>query len=826
MNTYFLLPLLGELLVKSTVVLLLGAFIVRIWSGASAAQRHFVWLAAILVLLLLPLTRLMTPRWKVPIERPMRISLPVALTQPAPLAESPGGPALRENIRQGRAWPLVDWRAVLLGAWLAGGIAVTSYRLLGSWRLRQLKKHSTPMAGPREFELAQSALEELRIDSQVAVRISDQCRVPVTWGIRRPVLLLPSEALGWSEARLTAALRHEAGHIRRRDYLVRWLAHVACALYWPNPLVWLAARSLRLAQEQATDDLVLRAGTSPEEYAAQLFDSARTVAAHGLFARHAVAMATPSTLEKRVLAIVDAQRDRRPLSSAAVTVGCLLVSLTLAVCTAAQLRGADSPPAPGAPAAGPNGRQIMIEAKFVQIPADPAETEGWLRLPAEKAVFTDLQFQDIARSLNSRKDVDILAAPRVVTTSKRSAVIEVGRDFRYPKNWVKDSDGSWKPTEFETKKIGVTLDVRPEIRADGSIELQLKPGVVEFAGIIDLDKGKGLAEVADASKPGAGLMAQRAPELPPGKRSTPFFFEREMQTAIVLRSGETAILTGMKEAGEAKPFETVASTRKLVVFVSASIVDPATAKEIDAAAPRLTPAQRAAQIIIPKVAFQDAPLTECVGSLRRMSGALSPDGQELNIILKPAAGAGSTITLILTNVPLAEVLRYVAELAGLELVAQPEALVLRTPENRAPASIPSNDPEIRGRDLTGSSGKSSQAGGSERPGDPGSGAKPPVARWVPGKPGFVTSPYEAYRGWIDVRGFPEGTEIKDPYSGKSFLVPALPAPEAGKPEPLPPPNLLQQPPKDSRIEGRAGIELRQANPAVDRLPIARRPGGI
>ena len=40
-----------------------------------------------------------------------------------------------------------------------------------------------------------------------------------------------------------------------------------------------------------------------------------------------------------------------------------------------------------------------------------------------------------------------------------------------------------------------------------------------------------------------------------------------------------------------------------------------------------------------------------------------------------------------------------------------------------------------------------------------------------GKPGFVFSPYDQYKGYIDVRGFPPGTEVKDPYSGKSFLVP-------------------------------------------------------
>ena len=42
---------------------------------------------------------------------------------------------------------------------------------------------------------------------------------------------------------------------------------------------------------------------------------------------------------------------------------------------------------------------------------------------------------------------------------------------------------------------------------------------------------------------------------------------------------------------------------------------------------------------------------------------------------------------------------------------------------------------------------------------------------VPNKPGFVTSPYSPKAGYVDVRGFPSGTEVKDPYSGKIFLTP-------------------------------------------------------
>jgi hypothetical protein len=47
----------------------------------------------------------------------------------------------------------------------------------------------------------------------------------------------------------------------------------------------------------------------------------------------------------------------------------------------------------------------------------------------------------------------------------------------------------------------------------------------------------------------------------------------------------------------------------------------------------------------------------------------------------------------------------------------------------------------------------------------------PTAKPVPGKPGYVFSPFDPSGGYVDVNGYTSGSKVKDPYSGKIFLVP-------------------------------------------------------
>ena len=90
-----------------------------------------------------------------------------------------------------------------------------------------------------------------------------------------------------------------------------------------------------------------------------------------------------------------------------------------------------------------------------------------------------------------------MSAPKVTTKSGQRATIQIVREFRYPTEYdlpqVTQTPGSiytpatpTTPTSFETKPVGITLEVEPTVGPDGyTIDLILSPRVVEFDGFIN-----------------------------------------------------------------------------------------------------------------------------------------------------------------------------------------------------------------------------------------------------------------------------------------------------------------------------------------------------
>ncbi|MBM3745244.1 MAG: hypothetical protein FJW34_05560 [Acidobacteria bacterium] len=296
---------------KGTVVLgaaFLGSLLLR---RASASTRHLLWTLALASVLLLPVLSGLLPDWEAPV-------LPRA---PEVLA-GPGG-----AVPLDRAPATPNWPKLAAAVWAGGALLILARLLLGMARLRRVARRALSVEDPEWLDLLEESSRRLKIVVAVRLLESREVALPMTWGLRRPVVLLPGDVEQWPRERRQVVLVHELAHVKRRDCLTQILAQAACALHWFNPLAWAAARRCAIERERACDDRVLEAGTRASEYAGHLLDMARLLHYRQDWALAAVAMARRSHFEGRLVAILDPGLRRARSRRAAVLTGVVLAAV-------------------------------------------------------------------------------------------------------------------------------------------------------------------------------------------------------------------------------------------------------------------------------------------------------------------------------------------------------------------------------------------------------------------------------------------------------------------------------------------------------------------
>src|SRR5579862_7944856 len=232
--------------------------------------------------------------------------------------------------------PVSAW---LLALWAMGVGCCLMYNLRSLVVLGGVRRRSVRECGSDLGESVTRLARECGVRRPITVlQARDDATIlaPVTWGWRRPMLLVPSADVlsQWPEQRLAAVLRHELAHIGRADWLTQQLASVACALYWFNPLVWTVARAMQRESEQACDDQVVMSGTDRTDYAAHILELVHLMKRAQQSARmtaSAQAIARPgSAANTRIRAILQGDRNRRPVSRRA-ALGAAAVAVALVI---------------------------------------------------------------------------------------------------------------------------------------------------------------------------------------------------------------------------------------------------------------------------------------------------------------------------------------------------------------------------------------------------------------------------------------------------------------------------------------------------------------
>jgi len=331
-----------SIMIKSAIVLAMAACIASALRRQSAALRHAIWTAGLIGALVVPLCSITLPAWQNgfvgwaesmfqagTVETSTPASNAVVRTEAAAIssAETSSIAPPRTATEPARSWAISQ---IAVAAWIGGAAIGLLFMLFGALRLAWVAIRSEPVTDRRWIEMAERVRQSLGFRRPVRLLQNQSGHFLGTWGILVPRVLLPSSANQWSDNRAWMVLGHELAHIKRHDWVVQVLAESARAIYWFNPVFWLANGRLRRESEHACDDAVIRMGAAGTQYAEELLELARTLRSENPMRSPILAMAQPSHLERRLVALLDPALNRVAATPWSIVVVALVaIGLTL-----------------------------------------------------------------------------------------------------------------------------------------------------------------------------------------------------------------------------------------------------------------------------------------------------------------------------------------------------------------------------------------------------------------------------------------------------------------------------------------------------------------
>ena len=438
-------PLFLAVFWKSGVVLGAALCISLILKNRSADLRRLVFSTTIIAMFVAAAATPVLPRWTAVAPLWLRAHRDASSVVDRP-SLSPAGDAPEVAAPVSVPAPLQNSsRRIGLDTWLIpliwfGATATLLMRygmnLAGLYRIRQTSDAVT------DPELLASAA---RFGRRVRMWENDAIGAPVTWGVVRPVILVPTGFEELPAASRDVVIRHELAHIQAHDFLIRGLAEIARALIWFQPLIWIVWRQLRVEQELACDNRVLAEGGKPSAYAKLLMD---WHARRGIGSLIAVGIAHQSCLKRRLYALLDPDLRRDPVAGAAVA-GALVLALAGTLPLAAISLTEAIPVPPAAAQAQPPTAQSAARPRFDVVSIKPCKSDATSGFPDEGSAPGRLRIDcDVLADANHAGLIQA-AYNRYASgqlTSRRVIPIEGGPDWIHSERYEIDAKADDRPS--------------------------------------------------------------------------------------------------------------------------------------------------------------------------------------------------------------------------------------------------------------------------------------------------------------------------------------------------------------------------------------------
>lgn len=323
-----------------------------------------------------------------------------------------------------------NWSDVLLILYCVPVALLVLRLLLGLWRLKHIRLASRELDDAAVMQAVALIKDKLRISRYVSVRINTQIHSPVSFGVLRPVVLLPQSALQWTPQILIDVLSHELSHVQRCDSLSKLLCYGLSSLLWINPFAWHLLRRLDACAESACDSQAARLGGDSAGYASTLLSVARLCKTdaprHPLFAQSMLDRDTLETrivhlLEEKIMKSIELKKERRnvlfALSLFSVLLIVALANIQL-VSAQSSTNNAENREPPATRDVGSRGRFEPLTEVIPMYPTAAAEqgVEGWVHV--RFTVGTDGTVETDSISIVDAEPPTIFNASAVSATEK------------------------------------------------------------------------------------------------------------------------------------------------------------------------------------------------------------------------------------------------------------------------------------------------------------------------------------------------------------------------------------------------------------------------